>query len=194
MGRSEQRQRIEARRRDVQRLHLAGLSAREIARQLGFSATLIARDVKALSPNGTSAPRVTSAPVTTLPVDTPTSWTDLRGEAIGHLRAQAVKSSAAARELGRLAVLGEASDMAAACEASHVDTTEYDAIMGLLWDAIANHFQGPFVAQVRLHHGVAIHDDVEAALEDIRLHVNHVITERAAGLEPVDISTAAGVA
>ena len=111
MGRSEQRAKIAARRRDVQRLHLAGMSAREIARQLGYSPTLIARDVKALSPNGTSAARVTSANVTALPVDTPTSWTELKAEAIENLRLQAVKSSSAARELGRLAVLGEASDM-----------------------------------------------------------------------------------
>ena len=194
MVRSEQRAKIAARRRDVQRLHLAGLSAREIARQLKFSPTLIALDVKAISPNGTSAARVTSANVTTLPIDTPTNWTDLKSEAVENLRVQATKSSTAARELARLAVLGEQADRAAACDESHVDRTEYNDVMLLLWNAITNHFQGPLVAQVRLHHGVGIHDDIETALEAVRLHVNRIITERAEGLEPVDISTAAGVA
>ena len=147
-----------------------------------------------MSANGTGAARVTSGNVTQLPVDTSTSWKDLRLEAIENLRIQATKSATAARELARLSVLGEQADRAAACDESHLDRTEYDGVLLLLWGTITSHLQGPLVAQVRLHHGVGIHDDVEAALEDIRLHVNRIITERAEGLEPVDISTAAGVA
>ena len=134
----------------------------------------------------TVAARPTSGNGTQLPVDTPTSLgRPTRDEAIGHLRAQAVKSSAAARELGRLAVLGEAAEKASECDASHIDKTEVERILVLLtWDTVNIYLRGEFVRELSLRHGVRAEGEVDAILEQIRDHLNRTQAE---SIEPVSI-------